>query len=105
MFSLGVVSSVPHPLLEIHPEKQKTLCDFLLTQRSLGIAIVDILHLKKRGDRLLRPDNQGASISCLPWRRSRGLSKNSPMYRSPSKEFSSGPWTRLVKSSRRLFGK
>ena len=39
-------------LLEIHPEKQKTLCDFLLTQRSLGIAIVDILNLKKRGDRL-----------------------------------------------------
>ena len=39
-------------LLEIHPEKQKTLCDFLLTQRSLGIAIMDILHLKKRGDRL-----------------------------------------------------
>jgi hypothetical protein len=39
-------------LLEIHPEKQKTLCDFLLTQRHLGIAIVDILNLKKRGDRL-----------------------------------------------------
>jgi hypothetical protein len=36
-------------LLEIHPEKQKTLCDFLLTQRDLGIAIVDILSLKKRG--------------------------------------------------------
>jgi hypothetical protein len=39
-------------LLEVHPEKQKTLCDFLLTQRHLGIAIVDILKLKKRGDRL-----------------------------------------------------
>jgi hypothetical protein len=39
-------------LLEIHPEKQKTLCDFLLTQRHLGIVIVDILNLKKRGDRL-----------------------------------------------------
>ena len=38
-------------LLEIHPEKQKTLCDFLLTQRDLGIAIVDILKLKKRGKR------------------------------------------------------
>jgi hypothetical protein len=36
-------------LLEIHPEKQKTLCDFLLTQRDLGIAIVDILKLKKHG--------------------------------------------------------
>jgi hypothetical protein len=39
-------------LLEIHPEKQKTLCDFLITQRDLGIAIVDILKLKKRGKRL-----------------------------------------------------
>jgi hypothetical protein len=39
-------------LLEVHPEKQKTLCDFLLTQRHLGIAIVDILNLKKRGARL-----------------------------------------------------
>ena len=39
-------------LLEIHPEKQKTLCDFLLTQRDLGIAIVDILKLKKRGRKL-----------------------------------------------------
>ena len=39
-------------LLEIHPEKQKTLCDFLLTQHHLGIAIADILKLKKRGDRL-----------------------------------------------------
>ena len=38
-------------LLEIHPEKQKTLCDFLITQRDLGIAIVDILNLKKRGER------------------------------------------------------
>jgi hypothetical protein len=36
-------------LLEIDPEKQKTLCDFLLAQRDLGIAIVDILKLKKRG--------------------------------------------------------
>jgi hypothetical protein len=39
-------------LLEIHPEKQKTLCDFLITQRDLGIAVVDILNLKKRGNRL-----------------------------------------------------
>jgi hypothetical protein len=36
-------------LLEIYPEKQKTLCDFRLTQRDLGIAIVDILELKKHG--------------------------------------------------------
>jgi hypothetical protein len=39
-------------LLEIEPSKQKTLCDFVVTQRDLGIAIVDILALKKRGDRL-----------------------------------------------------
>ena len=39
-------------LLEIHPEKQKTFCDFLVTQHDLGIAIVDILKLKKRGRRL-----------------------------------------------------
>ena len=39
-------------LLEIDPEKQKTLCDFLITQRDLGIPIVDILKLKKRGTRL-----------------------------------------------------
>jgi hypothetical protein len=39
-------------LLEFHPEEQKTLCDFLITQRDLGIAIVDILKLKKRGKRL-----------------------------------------------------
>jgi hypothetical protein len=39
-------------LLEIDPEKQKTLCDFLITRRDLGIPIVDILKLKKRGTRL-----------------------------------------------------
>jgi hypothetical protein len=39
-------------LLEIHPERQKTLCDFLITQKDLGIAIVDILNLRKRGRRL-----------------------------------------------------
>ncbi|MGB8887508.1 MAG: hypothetical protein WCC87_12345 [Candidatus Korobacteraceae bacterium] len=39
-------------LMEIDPENQKTLPDFLITQRELGIAIVDILSLKKRGNRL-----------------------------------------------------
>jgi len=39
-------------LLEIQPEKQKTLCDFLITHRELGIAVVDILDLTKRGERL-----------------------------------------------------
>jgi hypothetical protein len=48
-------------LLEINPEKQKTLCDFLLTQRDLGIAIVDILTLKKRGQNLFY-EQQGRDI-------------------------------------------
>ena len=39
-------------LLEIDPEKQKTLCDFVITRKDLGIAIVDILKLKKRGKHL-----------------------------------------------------
>ncbi len=39
-------------LMEIDPENQKTLPDFLVTQRELGIAIVDILSLKKRGTKL-----------------------------------------------------
>ncbi len=39
-------------LLEIHPEEQKTLPDFLVTQREIGIAIVDILSLVKRGKKL-----------------------------------------------------
>jgi hypothetical protein len=48
-------------LLEIHPEKQKTLCDFLITQKELGIAIVDILQLKKRGKGLVY-DKDGHEI-------------------------------------------
>jgi hypothetical protein len=39
-------------LLEIHPEEQKTLPDFLVTRRELGIAIVDVLSLAKRGKKL-----------------------------------------------------
>ena len=39
-------------LMEIDPEHQKTLPDFLITQRELGIGIVDILSLKKRGRKL-----------------------------------------------------
>src|SRR5271166_657353 len=37
---------------EHDPEHQKTLPDFLVTQRELGIAIVDILSLKKLGRKL-----------------------------------------------------
>ncbi|HEX8810404.1 MAG TPA: hypothetical protein VF742_00300, partial [Terracidiphilus sp.] len=39
-------------LMEVDPEHQKTLPDFLVTQRELGIAVVDILSLIKRGNRL-----------------------------------------------------
>jgi hypothetical protein len=39
-------------LLELDPERQKTLCDFLITRKDLGIAVVDILKLKKRGEHL-----------------------------------------------------
>ncbi len=39
-------------LMEIDPDHQKTLPDFLITQRKLGIAVVDILSLEKRGRRL-----------------------------------------------------
>jgi hypothetical protein len=39
-------------LMEIDPEHQKTLPDFLITQKELGIAVVDILSLKKRDKKL-----------------------------------------------------
>src|SRR5271157_5206007 len=44
-------------LMEIDPEHQKTLPDFLVTQREMGIAIVDILSLKKRGRKLFYAKN------------------------------------------------
>ena len=39
-------------LMEIDPDHQKTRPDFLVTQRELGISIVDILSLIKRGRKL-----------------------------------------------------
>ena len=39
-------------LLEIDPQNQKTLPDFLLTEKLLGIKTVDITHLKKVGNKL-----------------------------------------------------
>ena len=39
-------------LLEIDPDHQKTRPDFLITQRELGVAVVDILSLLKRGRKL-----------------------------------------------------
>jgi hypothetical protein len=39
-------------LLEIDPHRQKTLPDFLLTEKTLGIKTVCITHVEKRGRRL-----------------------------------------------------
>ena len=36
-------------LMEIHPQQQKTLPDFLLTEKMLGIRTVDILDIRKEG--------------------------------------------------------
>src|SRR4030088_3615362 len=39
-------------LMEINPEQQKTLPDFLLTEKMLGIRTVDITTIRKEGSRL-----------------------------------------------------
>ncbi len=39
-------------LMEIHPEEQKTLPDFHLTEKMLGVRAVDIVDIKKEGSRL-----------------------------------------------------
>lgn len=39
-------------LMEIHPQTQKTLPDFLLTKKMLGIPTVNIADIKKEGSRL-----------------------------------------------------
>src|SRR5258708_2383683 len=39
-------------LMEIHPWEQKTLPDFLLTEKTLGVQTVDIVDIKKDGARL-----------------------------------------------------
>jgi hypothetical protein len=39
-------------LMEIHPEQQKTLPDFLLTEKMLGARTVDIEAIKKQGSQL-----------------------------------------------------
>jgi hypothetical protein len=48
-------------LMEIHPEQQKTLPDFLLTEKMLGIRTVDITSIKKKGSQLYY-DRGGDSI-------------------------------------------
>ncbi|HEY6769076.1 MAG TPA: hypothetical protein VI386_30400 [Candidatus Sulfotelmatobacter sp.] len=39
-------------LMEINPQEQKTLSDFNLTQKMLGVRTVDIVDIKKEGSRL-----------------------------------------------------
>jgi hypothetical protein len=39
-------------LMEIDPSHQKTLPDFLLTEKMLGVRVVDIVEIKKEGSRL-----------------------------------------------------
>ncbi|HZQ93638.1 MAG TPA: hypothetical protein VFA67_01435 [Candidatus Sulfotelmatobacter sp.] len=39
-------------LMEIHPSQQKTLPDFLLTEKLLGVRTVDIVDIRKDGSRL-----------------------------------------------------
>jgi len=39
-------------LMEIHPQEQKTLPDFLLTEQMLGVRAVDIVDIRKEGSRL-----------------------------------------------------
>jgi hypothetical protein len=48
-------------LLEIEPQKQKTLCDFLLTEHICGIKTVDLMEVRQQGNRLFYPD-QGKLI-------------------------------------------
>jgi len=46
-------------LMEIDPEEQKTLPDFLLTERMLGVRRVDIQAIKKQGSQLYYERNGG----------------------------------------------
>jgi hypothetical protein len=39
-------------LMEIHPQQQKTLPDFLLTEKALGVKTVDIADIRKEGSKL-----------------------------------------------------
>jgi hypothetical protein len=48
-------------LMEVDPEHQKTLPDFLLTEKLLGIRTVDIRAIKKDGNRLYR-ESEGKRI-------------------------------------------
>jgi hypothetical protein len=49
-------------LTEVDPLHQKTLPDFLLTAKELGIAVVDIATLEARGDKLYYRDSAGRLV-------------------------------------------
>jgi len=49
-------------LLEVEPEKQNTLIDFLGAQHHLGIKVLCISKLKKRGKQLFYDDKEGNEI-------------------------------------------
>lgn len=49
-------------LLEIEPEKQVTLIDFLGAQHHLGIKVLCISKMKKRGKSLFYRDNEGKEV-------------------------------------------
>jgi hypothetical protein len=46
-------------LMEVHPQAQKTLPDFLLTEKMLGVRTVDIEAIKKQGSQLYYERNGG----------------------------------------------
>ncbi len=46
-------------LMEIHPQKQKTLPDFLLTEKMLSVRTVDITAIRKQGSQLYYERNGG----------------------------------------------
>ena len=46
-------------LMEIHPQEQKTLPDFLLTEKMLGVRTVDIQAIRKQGSQLYYERNGG----------------------------------------------
>ena len=50
-------------LAEVDPMRQKTLPDFLVTSRRLGIAVVDIAGLETEGNRLLYRDGRGRRVA------------------------------------------
>jgi len=46
-------------LMEIHPKEQKTLPDFLLTEKMLGVRTVDLESIKKQGSQLYYEGSTG----------------------------------------------